>query len=80
MQDRPFDMDHLLTGYVVDRLVGNTKGLGGILGIFTALGVPVPWVFYNTLAWNVGVGINYAILGASSKLLYLLRHCSYQCC
>ena len=32
-------------GYVVDRLVGNTKGLGGILGIFTALGVPVPLGF-----------------------------------
>lgn len=62
-----------LAGYVVDRMVGNTKGLGGILGIFTALGVPVPWVFYNTVAWKVGVAINYALLGINCEYLYLRR-------
>ena len=60
-----------LAGYVVDRLVGNTRGLGGILGIFYALGVPVPWVFYNTLGWKVGVAIGYVQRALSCKLLAL---------
>ena len=30
-------------GYILDKEQGNTKGLGGIYGIFEAIGSPLPW-------------------------------------
>ena len=30
-------------GYILDKEQGNTKGLGGIFGIFEAIGSPLPW-------------------------------------
>ena len=42
-----FDADGLVTkytiGYVIDRTVGNTGGLGGIYGILYAIGRPLPF-------------------------------------
>ncbi|GLC56220.1 WD repeat-containing protein 91 [Pleodorina starrii] len=29
-------------GYVMDRMVGNTNGLGGVFGLMWALGAPLP--------------------------------------
>lgn len=41
-------------GYVVDRRVGNTKGLGAVFGIMAALGAPVPGTFGFRVASFVG--------------------------
>lgn len=30
-------------GYILDKEQGNTKGLGGVYGIFEAIGSPIPW-------------------------------------
>ena len=53
-------------GYVVDRRVGNTKGLGAVFGIMAALGAPVPGTFAFSMASAVGRVVNFVsgVLGA----------------
>jgi len=43
-------------GYVMDRRVGNTGGLGAIFGILTAIGVPVPKP--GTLGFAIAQAVN----------------------
>ncbi|KAK9823831.1 hypothetical protein WJX72_005808 [[Myrmecia] bisecta] len=38
-------------GYIMDRRVGNTKGLGAVFGILAAIGAPVPSP--GSLRWNL---------------------------
>jgi len=51
-----FDEKGLVTkytiGYVMDRTVGNTGGLGGLYGILYAIGKPLP--FPEARPWNMG--------------------------
>lgn len=40
--DEKGKLREITTGYVMDRRVGNTGGLGGVFGIFEAIGSPLP--------------------------------------
>ena len=52
-------------GYVVDRRVGNTKGVGAVFGLLAALGAPVPGTFGFRVASFVGrvAGLFRSVLG-----------------
>lgn len=59
-------------GYVMDRRVGNTGGMGALFGILHAIGAPVPRP--GSLTWNVLGLINKlknAIVGLVSMLPFM---------
>ena len=58
-------------GYILDKDVGNTNGLGGVYGVFEAIGSPVPWWESRTVGelpglWKKAI-FRFAIL-AQSKI------------
>ena len=55
----------LAGGYVVDRRVGNTGGLGALFGILTAIGVKVPKP--GSLGFKIATAVQ-AITGWFAKL------------
>ena len=57
-------------GYVIDRRVGNTKGLGAVFGILAAIGAPVPRP--GSLGWVVASALNRARLFVSAVVGRLL--------
>lgn len=53
-------------GYILDKEQGNTKGLGGIYGIFEAIGSPLPWWESRAVSELPGL-IKNSLLSSSSS-------------
>lgn len=56
-------------GYIIDRRVGNTKGLGAVFGILAAIGAPVPRP--GSLGWALASAVRrvqVAVAGLVARL------------